>query len=99
MYCQRFPVVIDRIAEWERAVRLASKHKAATFFASENMPAGTTPEQHYDNANISQIVKVGCNRKGWKQRDFLRENGRPGVLINLRTMRVTIVRYSSGEDD
>lgn len=74
---KRFPVVIDRIAEWERAVRLASKHKAATFFASENMPAGTTPEQHYDNANISQIVKWAATARGGKQRDFLREMDGP----------------------
>jgi len=74
---KRFPEVIERIAEWEWSVRLASKNNAATFFASENMPAGTTPEQHYDNANIREIVKWAATARGGKQRDFFREMDGP----------------------
>lgn len=36
----RFPGEIERVADWERLVRLASKRGAATFFAADRTPEG-----------------------------------------------------------
>lgn len=54
---KRFPEEIDRIEQWERAVSLASKRLCSTFFPSEGLPDDATMQQHYDNANIREIVK------------------------------------------
>jgi hypothetical protein len=34
-------------------------------------------QQHYDNANIREIVKWSATARGGKQRDFLREMDGP----------------------
>lgn len=74
---KRFPEVIERIAQWENAVRLASKHGAATFFASEGLPKGSTAEQIFDNGNIRQAIKWAATARGGRQRDFFREMQSP----------------------
>lgn len=74
---KRFPEVVDRIEQWETAVRMASKHGASTFFASEGMPEGTTAQQHYENGNIRQAIKWAATARGGRQRDFFREMDGP----------------------
>ena len=74
---KRFPEAIDRIERWERAVSLASKRLCSTFFPSEGLPDDATMQQHYDNANIREIVKWSATARGGKQRDFLREMDGP----------------------
>ena len=70
---KRFPDVIERIAQWENAVGLASIRGESTFFTSEGMPEGSTPQQHYENGRIEQVVKWAATARGGRQRDFLRE--------------------------
>ena len=74
---KRFPEAIDRIEQWERAVSLASKRLCSTFFPSEGLPDDATMQQHYDNANIREIVKWAATARGGKQRDFFREMDGP----------------------
>ena len=74
---KRFPEAIDRIEQWERAVSLASKQSCSTFFPSEGLPDDATMQQHYDNANIREIVKWAATARGGKQRDFFREMDGP----------------------
>jgi len=74
---KRFPEVIDRIEQWESAVSLASKRACSTFFPSEGLTDDATMQQHYDNANIREIVKWAATSRGGKQRDFFREMDGP----------------------
>ena len=74
---KRFPEVIERIEQWEIAVSLASKRTCSTFFPSEGLTDDATMQQHYDNANIREIVKWAATSRGGKQRDFFREMDGP----------------------
>ena len=69
---KRFPEAIDRIREWESAVRQASKRQGATFFAAANTGEGVTVEQAYALANIDAVVEWAKTSRGGKQYDFLR---------------------------
>lgn len=70
---KRFPEVIERIDQWEQAVGRAGRRNESVFFTSEGMPPGSTPQQHYENGNISQVVKWAATSRGGRQRDFFRE--------------------------
>jgi 3'-phosphoadenosine 5'-phosphosulfate sulfotransferase (PAPS reductase)/FAD synthetase len=69
---KRFPEVIERIREWEAAVRAASKRQGATFFAAANSGDGVTVEEAYRIANIDAVVEWAKTSHGGKQYDFLR---------------------------
>lgn len=73
---KRFPEVIERIAEWEKAVSLASKHEVATFFASD-ASSDSTLQEHKAAGRIEQRVIWAATARGGKQRDFLREMDGP----------------------
>ena len=73
---KRFPEVIERIAEWEKAVSLASKHEVATFFASD-ASSDSTLQEHKAAGRIEQRVIWSATARGGKQRDFLREMDGP----------------------
>jgi 3'-phosphoadenosine 5'-phosphosulfate sulfotransferase (PAPS reductase)/FAD synthetase len=69
---KRFPEEIERVAEWERIVREASKKGAATLFAGANRGENLTPEQCVNLSNIHAMVEWAQTSRGGKQYDFLR---------------------------
>ena len=64
---KRFPEVIERIREWETAVRLASKRNAATFFIAPSEDSEWSATQ-----TIGVVVDWDKTSRGGKQFDFLR---------------------------
>ena len=55
---KRFPEVIDRIEQWEQAVKLASKRKDATFFPAPTSHLLLTDEQKHEWASMQTIRRV-----------------------------------------
>ncbi|MBP9806522.1 MAG: phosphoadenosine phosphosulfate reductase family protein [Candidatus Accumulibacter sp.] len=70
---KRFPEVIERIAQWEKAVALASKRGASTFFAIDSFTPGMTNEEQFQAGRIEKKVIWAASSRGGRQRDFLRE--------------------------
>lgn len=64
---KRFPEAIERIREWETAVKLASKRQAATFFAAPSDDSEWSATQ-----TIETVVEWAKTGRGGKQYDFLR---------------------------
>ena len=64
---KRFPEAIDRIAEWEKAVKAASKRGASTFFAAPSDDSEWSATQ-----TIRVIVEWAKTSRGGKQYDFIR---------------------------
>lgn len=69
---KRFPEAIDRIRQWEDAVKQASKRGGATFFASANHGEKLSVEQAVSIANIDSVVEWAKTSRGGKQYDWLR---------------------------
>jgi 3'-phosphoadenosine 5'-phosphosulfate sulfotransferase (PAPS reductase)/FAD synthetase len=64
---KRFPEVIDRIAQWEDAVKQASKHQAATFFAAPSDDSEWSATQ-----TIDVVVEWSKTKRGGKLYDMFR---------------------------
>lgn len=64
---KRFPEVIARIAQWESAVKEASKPKAATFFSAPSDDSAWSATQ-----TIETVVEWSKTSHGGKQFDFYR---------------------------
>lgn len=64
---KRFPEAIDRIEQWEKAVKEASKPQAATFFAAPSDDSAWSATQ-----TIRVFVEWSKTARGGKQFDFLR---------------------------
>jgi 3'-phosphoadenosine 5'-phosphosulfate sulfotransferase (PAPS reductase)/FAD synthetase len=64
---KRFPEVIDRIEQWEAAVKQASKSQGATFFAAPSDNSEWSATQ-----TIRVVVEWSKTSRGGKQFDFLR---------------------------
>lgn len=64
---KRFPEAIERIAQWEAAVKLASKRQAATFF-----PAPSEDSEWSATQTIETVVEWAKTSRGGKQYDFIR---------------------------
>lgn len=64
---KRFPETIDRIVQWESAVKQASKRQAATFF-----PAPSDDSEWSATQTIETVVEWAKTSRGGKQYDFLR---------------------------
>lgn len=64
---KRFPEVIDRIEQWEQAVKQASKRQVATFFAAPSDDSEWSATQ-----TIRVFVEWAKTSRGGKQFDFLR---------------------------
>ncbi len=64
---KRFPEVIDRIEQWEGAVKDASKRQASTFF-----PAPSNDSEWSATQTIRVFVSWSQTSRGGKQFDFLR---------------------------
>jgi 3'-phosphoadenosine 5'-phosphosulfate sulfotransferase (PAPS reductase)/FAD synthetase len=64
---KRFPEHIDRIAEWELVVSLASKQMSATFFASRGDNEGA-----FERGNVRKFVQWAETARGGRQVDWIR---------------------------
>lgn len=64
---KRFPEVIDRIRQWEGAIKQASKRQAATFFAAPSDDSDWSATQ-----TIDVVVEWAKTSRGGKQYDWLR---------------------------
>lgn len=64
---KRFPEAIERIREWETAVKLASKNQHSTFF-----PAPSGDSEWSATQTIEAVVEWAKTSRGGKQYDFLR---------------------------
>lgn len=64
---KRFPEAIDRIRQWEDAVKQASKWQAATFF-----PAPSDDSEWSSTQTIDVVVEWAKTSRGGKQYDWLR---------------------------
>lgn len=69
---KRYPEEIERVAEWERIVREASKKGAATLFAGANRGDNLSPEECVDLSNIHAMVEWAQTARGGRQLDFIR---------------------------
>ncbi len=69
---KRFPEAIDRIEQWELAVKAASKRQAATFFAAPSDDSEWSATQ-----TISVFVEWSKTSRGGKQFDFIRMDDGP----------------------
>lgn len=69
---KRFPEVIDRIEQWEWAVKEASKRQGATFFAAPSDDSEWSATQ-----TIRVFVEWSKTARGGKQFDFLRMDDGP----------------------
>jgi len=69
---KRFPEVIDRIEQWEWAVKEASKRQAATFFT-----APSDDPEWSSTQTIRVFVEWSKTARGGKQFDFLRMDDGP----------------------
>ena len=69
---KRFPEAIDRIEQWEQAVKQASKRQAATFFAAPSDDSEWSATQ-----TISVFVEWSKTSRGGKQFDFIRMDDGP----------------------
>lgn len=69
---KRFPEVIERIAQWEDAVKQASKRQAATFFTAPSDDSKWSATQ-----TIGVFVEWAKTSRGGKQYDMLRMNDGP----------------------
>lgn len=64
---KRFPEAIDRIRQWEDAVKQASKRNGATFFSAPSDDSEWAAKQ-----TIDTVVEWAKTSRGGKQYDFLR---------------------------
>lgn len=69
---KRFPEAIDRIEQWEDAVRRASKRGASTFFAAANRGDNLSHEEIMRIANVRAVVEWSKTSRGGKQFDLVR---------------------------
>jgi len=69
---KRFPEAIDRIEQWEHAVKAASKRQAATFFAAPSDDSEWSATQ-----TIRVFVEWSKTSHGGKQFDFIRMDDGP----------------------
>lgn len=67
---RRFPGEIERVAEWERLVSLASKRGSATFFTSSNDPTASD-DAHYSTHGIHSMVEWSKTVRGGRQYDLI----------------------------
>lgn len=70
----RFPEVIERLAEWERLVSLASKRGSPTFFPAVNDPTvSATDAIKHDTHGIRRMAEWASTDRGGRQFDLLGE--------------------------
>ncbi len=75
---KRFPEAIERIRQWETAVKQASKWGAATFF-----PAPSVDSEWSAKQTIDVVVEWAKTSRGGKQYDFLRAQDNGPICSSL----------------
>ncbi len=75
---KRFPDAIERIRQWETAVKQASKRGAATFF-----PAPSVDSEWSAKQTIDVVVEWAKTSRGGKQYDFLRAQDNGPICSSL----------------
>lgn len=79
---RRFPDEIERVAEWERLVSIASKRGCSTFFEADTIP-GNSREMHkirHDTHGIWSAVQWAKTGRGGMQLDMLRADNDNALL-------------------
>lgn len=74
----RFPAEIERVAEWERLVALASKRGTATFFFAVKDPTASNDDDFssaHETHGIHRIVEWSRTSRGGRQFDLLASTG------------------------
>lgn len=74
---KRFPDQIDRIAEWEEVVGMASKRGFSTMFALLNDGSNLSPREHYQRGNVRQVVEWSKTKRGGQLMDWIRITEEP----------------------
>ena len=64
----RFPEEIERIAEWEAVVSMASKKGESSFYPNPDR------EAHLDKRGIYKMVAWSKTSRGGRQMDFIKAN-------------------------
>lgn len=75
---KRFPEAIERIRQWETAVKQASKWGAATFFTAPSVDSEWSAKQ-----TIDVVVEWAKTSRGGKQYDFLRAQDNGPICSSL----------------
>lgn len=75
---KRFPEEIERIRQWETAVKQASKWGAATFFTAPSVDSEWSAKQ-----TIDVVVEWAKTSRGGKQYDFLRAQDNGPICSSL----------------
>lgn len=71
---KRFPAELERIAQWERLITLASKCGVATFFPASDLGAKTAADAHTETHGIRARVEWSKTSRGGNQYDLLRSD-------------------------
>lgn len=74
---KRWPEHIERIAEWELIVGMASKRRNATFFASPG-----DNETAYERGNVWQAVQWSKTQRGGRKLDLFRVTDEPSACAS-----------------
>ena len=76
---RRFPAEIERVAEWERIVAVASKYDVdgLTFFTYDGERGKSYNNETYMRGNIHARIEWAKTSRGGKQYDFLRMDEGP----------------------
>ncbi len=74
---KRFPEEIERVAEWERIVSMASKRGCSTFFEADTIPGNSRDMAaiRHDTHGIWQAVEWAKTGRGGRQYDMFRVDG------------------------
>ena len=72
-----FPDEIDRMAEWERRVSLASKRQQSTFFAADKTPGAHRGDRNMPVPDIREVVEWSRTGRGGKQFDLFSHGDSP----------------------
>lgn len=68
----RFPEEVERVAEWERLVSLASKRGLSSFFAHDKVPGDHQGRRNIPMPHIAEVVEWSKTSRGGRQYDLER---------------------------
>ncbi|WP_440111695.1 phosphoadenosine phosphosulfate reductase domain-containing protein [Acidovorax sp. BL-A-41-H1] len=71
---QRFPQEVERVAEWERIVSIASKRGCSTFFEADTISGNPRDMAaiHHETHGITSVIEWAKTSRGGRQFDFFR---------------------------
>ncbi len=83
---KRFPEEVQRIAQWEKIVGLASKRQQSTFFTSptRNINGDESEKAEWiKSQGVYKVVEWAKTARGGRQRDFIREQDDAPVCSSI----------------